>query len=468
MNRPWKCLKSKTGASTVHYVLVFMCFTFLLAGVMKVFVEIHKANTAMRTASEASQMLLSYYDDHLKDDYGLLAYQNDKARNEQLLAGIQAQKKEISVVHALSQLSEFQNQAIALGAIEAIEDAGRFIGGKTFDEKTLEEANTQKQKQADQKTELDKSLQSDKDDLGEGSAQYDLERAKKIKKMIKTFVAKPLDNTQGSELIIPRELLLNRYEFIRETARKLTAAERAEMVYYLFSRFNHRLSGSLPKGVGSKASAIIEKRKGILEKGEIEYILTGNPSQREAQRQVAQKIFLLREPLNLVHLLSSKTKMEEIQLLTSATTAWFPLSAPLVEAGIIGVWTSIESYADVKRLLEGKAIPWIKKNDSEWYTSIENQLNERESDAKSENRDKQMGDSDYADCLFVLLLSQEDGQTALRAMNLIDMNLSFAYSDKLNWSQMVTAHEIKFSLNGHQWRTFTQGYLPQENKSDEK
>lgn len=461
-------LMGKKGATTIHFALVFMCFMLLFVGVCKVLLKIHAENEAMRQASTASQMLLSYYEDHLRADYGLLAYQNDEARVKNLLTSIKAQKTNYKVVESMDSLKVFQMQAILLGKIEFAKDLESFVNSKTFDAKQLEEAYDKKNHQEEQKKELDQSLKKQTESEDDSNAEADKQKAKKVMKMIKNYQGKPMAENESSTGRISSEMWKNKYLFRKDTAMSLSALERMEMAHYLLAHFNHRLSKTIERGDKTGQTQEILRRKGVYEGGEIEFILTESHSEKQAQFQVAQRIFLLREPLNLLHLVTSKTKMEEISLLAATTTALFPISAPLVEAGIIGVWTSIESYADVKRLLEGKAIPWVKTSESDWYTSIENQLEETSPDNESRKEKKSLGDVEYQDCLFVLLLAQGDDVTAFRTMSLVDLNLKTSYNTTLDWRQMVTRHEISYCLIKDQWQFLDQGYLLQEKVKDEK
>ena len=106
-------------------------------------------------------------------------------------------------------------------------------------------------------------------------------------------------------------------------------------------------------------------------KYEQEYLLSGSASDRENLKNTVNQIIAIREAMNLMSLLKDPEKRREAELLAAAITGASGI-APLVSVTtffILTVWALAESVEDVKALLEGGKVPFLKQG-REWRVSL--------------------------------------------------------------------------------------------------
>lgn len=104
---------------------------------------------------------------------------------------------------------------------------------------------------------------------------------------------------------------------------------------------------------------------------ELEYIHAGKLSDRENLKKVVQELLLLREGANFLYLQSDAPKKEEAYAIASALLAPLGLAAivPAAAQGILAAWAFGESVLDVRALLAGGRVPWMKSVQS-WTSSL--------------------------------------------------------------------------------------------------
>ena len=105
---------------------------------------------------------------------------------------------------------------------------------------------------------------------------------------------------------------------------------------------------------------------------EVEYILKGKDNDYDNLEAVINEMIWLRMPMNYAYLLTDLEKQS--QALTLATTICVltgtePL-AEIVKYLLLGCWAYGESLHEMKLLLAGECIPYVKTN-LNWYTDLE-------------------------------------------------------------------------------------------------
>lgn len=159
---------------------------------------------------------------------------------------------------------------------------------------------------------------------------------------------------------------------------------------------------------------------------ELEYILQGKRSDKENLEQTVSQLFLIRQGLNLIHILSDAEKRDEARALAAVITGAAGL-APLLEITacfIIVVWAMGEAVMDLRQLLSGGKIPlWKKKED--WSLSLEGLLSMGQEGQyqNSGTLTEETRGLSYASYLKLLLLAEESGQKQMRMLDVIQMNL---------------------------------------------
>lgn len=165
------------------------------------------------------------------------------------------------------------------------------------------------------------------------------------------------------------------------------------------------------------------EREGSVEY-QAEYILQGKPSDRENIEDMITKLLLAREASNLVFLYSSPTKSAELGAAAEAISIllYIPFAEPVIKALLASGWAFCESVVDVRALLRGKRIPFIKSDDN-WQVqlaSIPDLLTEGGIDNLTGNDGNGMNYTDY----LRILLAVSDRQTHIsRSLDLVESTI---------------------------------------------
>lgn len=152
---------------------------------------------------------------------------------------------------------------------------------------------------------------------------------------------------------------------------------------------------------------------------EMEYLLGGKQRDSENLEIVVYELLGIREALNFVTIMQDAEK-KSLALSIATTAVGFTGLAPLVKAVQIGVllaWAFVESVLDVRALLDGKKIPFLKRTD-QWSSDLDCR-NSIEGD--SESRESGEGLS-YAQYLQMLLFLLSEKTINYRCMDLIERN----------------------------------------------
>lgn len=155
-----------------------------------------------------------------------------------------------------------------------------------------------------------------------------------------------------------------------------------------------------------------------------EYILGGKASDVDNLKYVVDRLFLIREAMNALHIVGDEKKMTEVEQLSQALAmlTTVPETAPLFKVSLIGAWAGLESVWDVKLLLDGESVPLLKMKE-EWFfdftsmTAVQNM-----SDIVS-NQAKEGEGLSYEDYLGLMLLCKENKTVTYRMMDIIEMDI---------------------------------------------
>lgn len=177
---------------------------------------------------------------------------------------------------------------------------------------------------------------------------------------------------------------------------------------------------------------------------EVEYILSGKPSDKENLESVLMKIFLVRVALNYAFLLGNSGKQAEAEAAaaTISLLLLMPEGIEIIKQLILLAWAAGESVVDIRTLLSGKRAALIK-TDKNWQTSLSDLITMGNSSAQSEGENMTDGIS-YEDYLraFLFLADQED--TAMRSVDRIEENLVVQHGmDFFQADHCVTKLKVK-------------------------
>lgn len=156
---------------------------------------------------------------------------------------------------------------------------------------------------------------------------------------------------------------------------------------------------------------------------EMEYLLNGGPSDRENLENAVTRLLLIRQGLNLIHILSDSGKRQEAKTLALTITGATGI-APLVEITacfIMGIWAVAEAVADLRALFSGGKVP-LWKTREDWQLSLEGVLKIGEENRFSEEKDREKGLT-YEDYLKLMLFLTEAEDLQMRMLDMMEMNI---------------------------------------------
>ena len=192
--------------------------------------------------------------------------------------------------------------------------------------------------------------------------------------------------------------------------------------------------------------------KGAL-KYQTEYILGGKTGDIENLKSVAGRLLLIREGVNIVHLVSDGTKRAQAAGLASAIASAFliPPATGVIEAALLLCWAFGESILDVRELFDGGKVPLVKST-ADWQLSLEN-LPELLNGLDSVRRGSEDGMS-YEDYLQVLLLGVSREEKITRAMDMIELCVREKGRKNFRMDSCIVAAEISVDVKANKRKVF--------------
>ncbi|MBE5989519.1 MAG: hypothetical protein E7250_17540 [Paenibacillaceae bacterium] len=168
-------------------------------------------------------------------------------------------------------------------------------------------------------------------------------------------------------------------------------------------------------------SFLSEEDKAV--KYELEYLIGGMNSDEKNFSQAVTDVLAIREGLNLVHILMDQEKRKEAEALAgviTGVTGTAPLTG-LVAFFVMSIWAMGEAIIDVRRLLQGEKVAFIKSRDN-WRLSLQGLLDSGSSGSfKGEGSDN--NGISYTGYLKLLLFLSHSTRQYYRLMDVIQMNL---------------------------------------------
>lgn len=192
--------------------------------------------------------------------------------------------------------------------------------------------------------------------------------------------------------------------------------------------------------------------KGAL-KYQTEYILSGKTGDIENLKSVARRLLLIREGVNMVHLVSDGTKRAQAAGLAAAIASAFliPPATGVIEAALLLCWAFGESILDVRELFDGGKVPLIKSA-ADWQLSLEN-LAELLNGLDSVRRGSEDGMS-YEDYLQVLLLGVSREEKITRAMDMIELCVREKGRKNFRMDSCIVAAEVSVDVKANKRKVF--------------
>lgn len=177
---------------------------------------------------------------------------------------------------------------------------------------------------------------------------------------------------------------------------------------------------------------------------EREYIQAGGDSDRDNLKSVVHRLLFLREGANYLYLQTDAAKQAEAYELAAAIAAAFAIApaTPLIAQGILAAWAYAESILDVRTLLSGGRIPWIKTAES-WSSGLSGIGALLTGGAQAKRVES--GD-DYEGYLQKLLYLKPARDLNYRAMDLIEWYKAGCSDTRISMDAMILTYSAAFSF----------------------
>lgn len=188
---------------------------------------------------------------------------------------------------------------------------------------------------------------------------------------------------------------------------------------------------------------------------QVEYILGGKNSDRENLKSVAAKLLLIRQGVNMAHLLADGGKRIQLETLSLAIASSFlvPPAAAVIEAALLVCWAFAESVLDVRELFAGGHVPLVK-NASDWQLSLSNLSHIL--DHLDTSRKDSKGGMSYEDYLRVLLIAKGKQEKVIRGMDMIECSIrEKGKRPGFRMDHCIVALEASADVKANNKKTFT-------------
>ena len=152
---------------------------------------------------------------------------------------------------------------------------------------------------------------------------------------------------------------------------------------------------------------------------QVEYLIAGKDSDVENLKSVVNRICIIREAANVMHLLADEVKHNEARAAAAlvCTLVFLPELTALLETAIILGWAYAESIYDVKSLLSGGKVPLLKDAGS-WHYDLTSALYGDLTDGTEEGKGLS-----YEDHLRILLMFTDEDIITARAMDMVEADI---------------------------------------------
>ncbi len=177
-------------------------------------------------------------------------------------------------------------------------------------------------------------------------------------------------------------------------------------------------------------------------KGELEYIINGKFSDKENYKESIGDIELLRNALNVVHIMTDPSKMAKVQAAAQAATPG-PLGV-LTQAAIIELWAYTEAKNDINLLENGKKVPFIKTS-ANWATDLTSILSNTSLDYIEPEINQGLT---YEGYLLVFLSQTREDIKVARSLDLIQINMKALYDRTFMIVEYNTGFDVTIRVNG--------------------
>lgn len=176
---------------------------------------------------------------------------------------------------------------------------------------------------------------------------------------------------------------------------------------------------------------------------EFEYVAVGKGTDRENLETVVERLLLMREAANVLHILSDGEKKIATEEMAAALVGFTgnPAVIKVVEYGLIGAWAYVESILDVRALLAGKSIAFVK-SDEQWTSRLSNLSQFLAGSVQAADCENGWSYQQYLKG-FLYVLTEKN--LAYRMMDVMEQNIRSIYTYR-NFRMDYTLSAVTFGL----------------------
>ena len=183
------------------------------------------------------------------------------------------------------------------------------------------------------------------------------------------------------------------------------------------------------------------------EKLEVEKLISGKMSDKEAISSVINKILLIRIALNVLHIYKDSTKRHMARQFSALLFSSFsPIMVEVMFLVIITAWGTAQSIADVKKILSNKRVKFFHDNES-WTVNVESIIGIAKNQLSFGNVDEDdKGIAlNYKDYLRILLMLENQSEVDSRMAGIMEYNLK-EEQNSFDFEKLVYSFSTKNTL----------------------
>lgn len=176
---------------------------------------------------------------------------------------------------------------------------------------------------------------------------------------------------------------------------------------------------------------------------ELEYLIGGKGSDRDNLEKVLRELAAVRFAVNYAYLMTDEVKKSEAgaMALTMAGIVALLALTEVIKQGILLAWAFGEAVMELRSLLKGGKIELVKTRES-WQLQLSNLLKLGTENDVSDGMHSDKGLS-YQDYLRILLFTKSQEESAMRSLDVIEMNMRIKKGEFFRVDRCISKLEIK-------------------------
>lgn len=414
------------GSSTVFLAIAFLAFAFCIAGGIGISRKLTVMSTCESYGRVWTRAILSEYDLHLLEDYGLMGYWGNE---------IEVNRK----------IDDYLDYSLA-------DRLGVRLGLTSSDLTGYELGDPDNFRAA-----LEKGFASYAADALIHSTGRKARYAEEPDKSIGNTVVLDTLPSGGAGSSFSIDSLVERAKSAGDEKGVRSAAASAGIeIAFMWQYFNScvTLSDDLPHYLNN----------------ELEYVVKGSPDDETNYNACRRRLFLARNALNLAALYKDPAKVELITTVSQTITPG-PLGAA-TQVILSEAWAAAETEKDLEVLYDNGRVPVLKTGE-QWMTDLESIIDSSEVSKKLDDESKQMLNENrdeihgipgihnaaqivteglsYDEYLILMILCMNRNTRILRIMDIVQIDMKYRYYRDFNLMEYYTGVRYAFTADGRSY-----------------